>query len=297
MRERLPPGPRAQAIRKWRARLRARRRPRLKGISFNRMLPNLLTLIGLCFGLTAIRFALEGRFPAAATAIVVAGVIDGLDGRLARLLKGTSRFGAEFDSLSDFLCFGVAPALVLYIWTLESWRGLGYAPCLLFAVCTALRLARFNSALDAGPLPAYRQHFFTGVPAPAGAMLGLFPLFAALAAAEWGVVWLASALAWPGFSALVLVGVGLLMVSQLPAWSFKNFRVPEALALPLLIGVGLYVAFLVSEPWAAMALGGLAYVGMLPFSLRSYRRLKAEAEAIAEPVVGPAPPVAQSRQG
>ncbi|MCC7283450.1 MAG: phosphatidylcholine/phosphatidylserine synthase [Acetobacteraceae bacterium] len=297
MRERLPPGPRAQAIRKWRARLRARRRPRLKGISFNRMLPNLLTLIGLCFGLTAIRFALEGRFPAAATAIVVAGVIDGLDGRLARLLKGTSRFGAEFDSLSDFLCFGVAPALVLYIWTLESWRGLGYAPCLLFAVCTALRLARFNSALDAGPLPAYRQHFFTGVPAPAGAMLGLFPLFAALAAAEWGVVWLASALAWPGFSALVLVGVGLLMVSQLPAWSFKNFRVPEALALPLLIGVGLYVAFLVSEPWAAMALGGLAYVGMLPFSLRSYRRLKAEAEAIAEPVVGPAPPVAQPRQG
>jgi CDP-diacylglycerol--serine O-phosphatidyltransferase len=201
------------------------------------------------------------------------------------LLKGTSRFGAEFDSLSDFLCFGVAPALVLYLWTLEGWRGAGYAPCLLFAVCAALRLARFNSALDAGPGPAYRQHFFTGVPAPAGAMLALFPLFAALAAAEWRVVPLASALSWPGLSAFVLVGVGGLMVSTLPTWAFKNFRVPEPVLLPMLIGVGLYAAFLVSEPWGALALGGLAYMAMLPFSLRSYRRLKAEAEAIAEPVV------------
>lgn len=295
MNDRFASAQRTQAIKKWRARLRARRRPRLKGISFNRVLPNLLTLIGLCCGLTAIRFGLEGRYGAAAAAIVAAGVIDGLDGRIARLLKGTSRFGAEFDSLSDFLCFGVAPALVLYFWTLEAWRGVGYAPCLLFAVCTALRLARFNSALDAGPLPAYRQHFFTGVPAPAGAMLGLCPLFAALAAADWGVVWLASALAWPGLSALVLVGVAGLMVSQLPTWSFKNFRVPEPMLLPLLIGVGLSVAFLVSEPWAALALGGLGYLAMLPFSLRSYRRLKAEAEAIAEPVVQPLP--AQTGQG
>jgi CDP-diacylglycerol--serine O-phosphatidyltransferase len=293
MNERFPSGHRNLAIKKWRARLRARRRPRLKGVSFNRVLPNLLTLIGLCCGLTAIRFGLEGRFAAAAAAIVAAGVIDGLDGRIARLLKGTSRFGAEFDSLSDFLCFGVAPALVLYFWTLEAWRGIGYAPCLLFAVCTALRLARFNSALDAGPGPAYRQHFFTGVPAPAGALLGLCPLFAALAAAEWGVVWLASALAWPGLSALVLVAVGGLMVSQLPTWAFKNFRVPEAMLLPLLIGVGLYVAFLVSEPWAALALAGLGYVAMLPFSLRSYRRLKAEAEAIAEPVLAPPAQAAQ----
>jgi CDP-diacylglycerol--serine O-phosphatidyltransferase len=290
----LMQGGRGQAIKKWRARLRARRRPRLKGISFNRMLPNLLTLIGLCCGLTAIRFAFEGRFAAAAGAIVAAAVIDGLDGRIARLLKATSRFGAEFDSLSDFLCFGVAPALVLYFWTLEAWRGFGYAPCLLFAVCAALRLARFNSALDAGPGPAYRQHFFTGVPAPAGAMLGLFPLFAGLAAAEWGQVTAASLLAWPGVSALVLTGAGALMVSTLPTWSFKNFRLPETLLLPLLIAVGLYAAFLVSEPWGAMALGGIAYVSMLPFSLRSYRRLKAEAEAIAEPVV--APPAAHAAQ-
>lgn len=280
---------RNQAIRQWRARLRARRRSRLKGVSFNRMLPNLLTLVGLCSGLTAIRFGLEERFAAAAGAIVAAAVIDGLDGRLARLLKATSRFGAEFDSLSDFLCFGVAPALVLYFWSLQAWGGFGYGPCLLFAVCTALRLARFNSALDAGPGPAYRQHFFAGVPAPAGAMLGLFPLFLGLAAADWGQHWAAALLAWPGLSALVLTGAGLLMVSTLPTWSFKNFRLPEAAMTPLLIGVGLYVAFLVSEPWAAMALGGLAYVATLPFSLRSYRRLKAEAEAIAEPVIGGAP--------
>jgi CDP-diacylglycerol--serine O-phosphatidyltransferase len=280
--DRAPP-PRA-AIKQWRARLRARRRPRLKGVSFNQVLPNLLTLVGLCCGLTAIRFALEGRFAAAAASLVAAGIIDGLDGRIARLLKGTSKFGAEFDSLSDFLCFGVAPALVLYLWTLEAWRGFGYAPCLLFAVCAALRLARFNSALDAGPLPAYRQHFFTGVPAPAGAGVVLCPLFAALAAADWGVVWLASALQHPALSAAFLIGVGALMVSTLPTWSFKNFRVPEAAVLPLLMAVGLYAAFLFSEPWGAIALGGVAYLSILPLSRRSYHRLKAEAEAIIDPV-------------
>src|SRR3954465_4059698 len=135
-------------------RLRRRDRPRYRGPSFNRIVPNLMTMVGLCAGLTAMRFGLEGRFEAAAGAIPVAGVIDGLDGRLARLLKGTSRFGAEFDSLSDFACFGVAPGLVLYMWTLHGARGIGFAPCLLFAVCSALRLARFNASIvDAPVLP------------------------------------------------------------------------------------------------------------------------------------------------
>lgn len=191
----------------------------------------------------------------------------GLDGRIARLLKATSRFGAEFDSLSDFLCFGVAPALVLYFWTLEAWRGFGYAPCLLFAVCAALRLARFNSALDAGPGPAYRQHFFTGVPAPAGAMRAAVPAVRRSGRGRMGQVTAASLLAWPGVSALVLTGAGALMVSTLPTWSFKNFRLPETLLLPLLIAVGLYAAFLVSEPWGAMALGGIA--GRLDAALQS----------------------------
>ena len=152
------PGPRPAPgpIRRLRRRLRPHDRPRFKGPSFNRMIPNIMTMIGLCAGLTAMRFALEGRFGSAAVAIVVAACIDGLDGRLARLLKATSRFGAEFDSLADFLCFGVAPAFILYLWSLQPARGFGFMPCLMFAVCMALRLARFNAALDSDPPhPAY----------------------------------------------------------------------------------------------------------------------------------------------
>ena len=168
-------------------RLRPRARPRFKGLSFNRIVPNLLTLIGLCAGLTSMRFAYEGRFGSAAVAIVVAGAIDGLDGRLARLLKATSRFGAELDSLADFLCFGVAPAFILFVWSLQRAGGFGYTPCLIFAVCMALRLARFNAALDGAPAPAYTYNFFTGVPAPAGAGVALFPLFLGLEAKVAGV--------------------------------------------------------------------------------------------------------------
>src|ERR1700679_2793777 len=158
-------------------RLRQRRRPRYKGPSFNRMVPNLLTLLGLCAGLTSMRFALEGRFGSAAVAIAVSGAIDGLDGRLARLLKATSRFGAEFDSLADFLCFGVAPGLILYLWSLENWGAIGFLPPLMFTCAMALRLARFNAALDSAPRAAFSYNFFTGVPAPAGAGLALIPLF------------------------------------------------------------------------------------------------------------------------
>lgn len=168
-------------------RLRPRARPRYRGPSFNRIVPNLMTMVGLCAGLTAMRFALEGRFASAAVAITAAGVIDGLDGRLARLLKGTSRFGAEFDSLSDFACFGVAPGLTLYEWSLQRLGGFGYAACVLFAVCMALRLARFNAMVDDPPRPAYAYNFFTGVPAPAGAGLVLFPIFLGLEANSLGL--------------------------------------------------------------------------------------------------------------
>ena len=270
--------PRPQPIRRLRYRLRPRSRPRFKGLSFNRVVPNLLTMIGLCAGLTSIRFALEGRFAAAAIAIAVAACIDGLDGRLARLLKATSRFGAEFDSLADFLCFGVAPALVLYQWSLQSLHGYGYMPCVMFAVCMALRLARFNASLDAGPHPAYAYNFFTGVPAPAGAGLVLFPLFLGLEAHALGWPWLLTASQFPPFCALTLIGTAILLVSTLPVWSFKNFKVPAEFVLPLLLGTGLFVALLVADPWAALAAAGLLYVGMLPFSARSFRRLKRAAE-------------------
>ncbi|WP_419896314.1 CDP-alcohol phosphatidyltransferase family protein [Roseomonas sp. USHLN139] len=287
-----PPRPR-------RFRFAARQRPRFQGQSFNRLIPNIMTLLGLCAGLMAMRFALEARWEPAAGLIILAGAIDGLDGRLARLLKATSRFGAEFDSLADFLSFGVAPAMILYLWTMHDYRGLGFVPCVMFAVCMSLRLARFNATLDAGPVPltgpapkpAYAQSFFTGVPAPAGALLGMFPIFASLAFSGWGWDGLAGAVRHPLFVGGVLIGTALMLVSTFPTWSFKNFKVRREYILPLLLSVGAYAALLVSEPWAALAAAGLIYVSMLPFSLRSYIRLKREAEAMIEPVAAtPAEP-------
>src|ERR1700761_61176 len=267
-----PPVSPIHRLRRYRP--RPRNRPRYKGPSFNRMMPNLMTMLGLCAGLTSMRFGLEGRFGSAAVAIAVAAGIDGVDGRLARLLKATSRFGGEFDSLSDFLCFGVAPPFVLYLWSLDRGGAIGYAPCVMFAVCMALRLARFNASLDGAPKPAYAYNFFTGVPAPAGAGLALFPLFLGLEAQSLGWDWLLSVTQYPLFCAVVLAGAALLLVSTLPIWSFKNFKVPAEYVLPLLLGTGIYAALLVADPWAALATGGLLYLGMLPFSVRSFRRLR-----------------------
>lgn len=254
-------------------------RQRLSGQSFNRILPNLMTLLGLCIGLSSIRLGLEGRYGMAVLAIAVSGLIDGLDGRLARLLKATSRFGAEFDSLADFLCFGVAPALLLYMWSLQPWGALGFLPPLMYASAMALRLARFNAALDSAPKAAFSYNFFTGVPAPAGALLVLFPLFVGLAASEHGLLWLQSLVSYPLFSALVLAAVAVLCVSTLPIWSFKNFKIPMALVLPLLLGVVVFATLIFADPYIAGALAGLAYIIMLPFSSRSYRRLAREAKS------------------
>jgi CDP-diacylglycerol--serine O-phosphatidyltransferase len=275
MSERSPLLPKRR-LRRYRPRKRIR--PRYKGPSFNRIVPNLLTMLGLCAGLTAMRFGLEDRFGAAAVAISVAGAIDGLDGRLARILKATSRFGAEFDSLSDFLCFGVAPPFLIYLWSLHRGGAYGYVPCLMFAVCMALRLARFNADLDGAPKPAYAYNFFTGVPAPAGAGLVLFPLFLGLEAQSLGWAWLNHVARHPLFCAAVVIGTALLLVSTLPVWSFKNFKVPAEYVLPLFLGAGAYAAVLVADPWGALAAAGLIYLGMLPLSVRSFHRLQREAE-------------------
>jgi len=274
------PDARIWPVRRRRRLKRPAHRPRYKGPSFNRVLPNVLTMLGLCAGLTGIRFALSGQFDAAVIAIAVAAVIDGLDGRIARLLKGTSRFGAEFDSLADFLCFGVAPAFLLYLWSLHRFGGVGFIPSLMFAVCMALRLARFNAALDSTPAPKYTAGFFTGVPAPAGALLALFPIFVGLEARAVDLPWLDSLSHAPIVVALVLIGTGLLLVSTLPVWSFKNFKVPAPAVLPILLGTGAYAAILLAEPWAALAAAGVLYVCMLPFSMRSFHRLRGEAEAM-----------------
>src|SRR6202790_5603069 len=151
-------------VRVRRPRMRVRRR--LSDFSVNRMVPNILTVLAVCAGMTAIRFAVNGKFEAACYAIIVAGIFDGLDGRVARLLRSTSRFGAELDSLSDFISFGVAPAVVLYLWTMSALHSLGWAIVLFYAVCCALRLARFNTQLSAEPVP--QPGYFTGVPAPGG---------------------------------------------------------------------------------------------------------------------------------
>jgi CDP-diacylglycerol--serine O-phosphatidyltransferase len=243
------------------------------------MIPNLMTMLGLCAGLTSMRFGLEGRFGAAAVAIAVAAVIDGLDGRLARLLRATSRFGAEFDSLSDFVCFGVAPSFVLFLWSLQRGGAYGFAPCLIFSVCMALRLARFNASLDSAPKPAYAYNFFTGVPAPAGAGLALFPLFLGLEAQSLGWDWLLGFARFPLFNAAVLIGTAILLVSTLPIWSFKNFKVRSDYVLPMLLGTVAYAAIALADPWAALAGLSLIYLLMLPFSVRSFRRLRREAES------------------
>ena len=263
-------------------RRRRARRPRFAGESFNRLIPNLLTMLGLCAGLLAIRFAIDGKFAVAVLAIVFAGGIDGIDGRIARLLRATSPFGAEFDSLSDFVSFGVAPAFVLYLWSLQGTGGLAFLPSLMFAVCVALRLARFNASLDGGHPPAYAYNFFAGVPAPAVAGVVLFPLFTGIEARHLGASWLFVAVHAAPVVAAFEIGCAFLAISTLPVWSFKNFRVPAHFVLPMMLGTGAFAAVLVADPWAALAAAGLLYLGMLPFSRRSFRRLRADAEARAE---------------
>ncbi|MBC7906315.1 MAG: CDP-diacylglycerol--serine O-phosphatidyltransferase [Rhodospirillaceae bacterium] len=256
-------------------RTRAIRPPKIPGLSINRLIPNILTLLALCAGLTSIRFGLHGQWEYGVCAILLAGVLDGLDGRVARLLQGTSKFGAELDSLSDFVSFGVAPAMLLYFWTMQGAGGFGWAVVLLYTVCCGLRLARFNSMLGNADLPPYAYNFFTGVPAPAAAGIVLLPMVASF---EFGVGFFDR----PVVTAVFLLGVAFLMVSTIPTFSFKKVRVPNAWVLPVLLVVGLTAAFLVTEPWLTLALIGASYVGLIPVSVRSFRRLRSQAERIAE---------------
>ncbi|HUC68659.1 MAG TPA: CDP-diacylglycerol--serine O-phosphatidyltransferase [Stellaceae bacterium] len=249
---------------------RIRVRP-ITSLSLNRLIPNILTLLALCAGMTAIRLALTGKYQSAAAAIIIAGVLDGIDGRIARLLKVTSPFGAQLDSLSDFVSFGVAPAVLLYLWTMSQLASLGWALVLLFGVCCALRLARFNTQLGA-ELPPYAYNFFTGVPAPAGAGLVMIPMFVSF---EFELTFFRS----PYVNGLVLAGVAALMVSRIPTFSFKRFRVPAEWVLPMLLVIGGLAAFLTTEPWGTLLVIGILYLGSIPVSIRSYRKLR---EAAAE---------------
>ncbi|MGE4281832.1 MAG: CDP-diacylglycerol--serine O-phosphatidyltransferase [Magnetospirillum sp.] len=249
------------------------RPPKLPGLSINTLIPNILTVLALCAGLTSIRFALHGKWQHAVVSIVLAAILDGLDGRVARLLQGTSKFGAELDSLSDFVSFGVAPAMMLYFWTMQGAGGFGWAMVLLFAVCCALRLARFNTMLGNADLPPYAYNFFTGIPAPAAAGVVLLPMVASF---EFGEEFFAR----PIVVSVFLLGVAFLMVSTIPTFSFKKVRIPNAWVLPVLLIVGVLAAFLVTEPWLTLVVVGFVYLGMIPFSVRAFRRLKRQAEAV-----------------
>lgn len=266
---------------------RMRVRP-LSAFSVNRLVPNVLTLLALCAGMTAIRFAIGGNFQAAVYAIMVAGVLDGLDGRIARLLKATSHFGAELDSLSDFVSFGVAPAAVLYLWTMSQLRGFGWAVVLFFAVCCALRLARFNTQLGHEP-PIYAAGFFTGVPAPAGAGLVVMPMFLSF---EWGD-WLFRS---PYLGAVWTTGIALLMVSTIPTVSLKRFRVQPRFVLPTLLGIAALAGLMTTLPWPTLSLLGFVYLGSIPLTVRAYRRRRAAEPRRPEPaeaaLAPPLPPYA-----
>lgn len=250
------------------------RPPRIPGLSINRLIPNILTLLALCAGLTSIRFGLHGSWEKAVLSIILAGILDGLDGRVARLLQGTSKFGAELDSLSDFVCFGVAPAMLLYFWTMQGAGGLGWAVVMLYTVCCGLRLARFNTMLGQADLPPYAYNFFTGVPAPAAAGVVLLPMVASF---EFGSGFFDS----PSVVAVFLLGVSFLMVSTIPTYSFKKVRVPNTWVLPILLIIGVLAAFLVTEPWKTLAVIGAGYVALIPVSVRSFRRLKVQADKMA----------------
>jgi len=244
-------------------------RKRFRPIPVRYLLPNLLTLLALCSGITAIRFAVEGRYEIAVSAILLASVLDAVDGRLARFLNGTSRFGAELDSLADFVNFGVAPALMLYFSALSSLKTFGWVVCLMLAISAALRLARFNVALDDPHKPSWAAAYFTGIPAPAGALLALTPFYYQF------LGFYADAHDHAKFIAGFVVVIAFLMVSRVPTFSGKTVtRIPREAFLPILAASALAVLFLISFPWETLAILAAVYLLMIPISIISYRKHK-----------------------
>lgn len=261
-----------------------RRRPtrRLRAQSFHRLIPNIMTLTALSAGLTAVRFALEARWHAAIIAVLIAAVLDGLDGRIARLIGATSKFGAELDSLSDFICFGVVPGLISYLWILQGGSPIGWAAVLIYAVGAALRLARFNTALEDESRPPWTYNYFVGVPAPAAAGLALMPMVASL---EFNLAGLIGPVMVGGW----LILVAALMVSRIPTYAFKRVRIPNLLVVPMLLLAGIVAAGLATEPWLTLLILGGSYIVSIPLSIRSVMRLRRMMQrASPEPEAPPA---------
>ncbi|WGD49275.1 phosphatidylcholine/phosphatidylserine synthase [Bradyrhizobium sp. CB1650] len=252
----------------------ATRRRRFRPIPVRMLVPNVITLLAICAGLTAIRLSIEGRMALAVYAIVFAAALDGIDGRIARLIKGQSKFGAELDSLADFVNFGVAPGLMLYFWQLHELGNAGWIAAMVFAISGGLRLARFNATMDDPNKPAFAANFFTGVPAPAGAITVLLPIYAAFL--ELG--------RWPAtVTAAYTLLIAFLMVSRLPVFSGKTvrMRVPPELVLPAFVAVIFFIALLISYPWHILSAGTVLYLLSLPLGYKSYRDQARAADATA----------------
>lgn len=259
-----------------------RRFGRLRSVPFRIVLPNLVTLLALCAGLSGIRMGLEGRFEWAVGAVALAALLDAVDGRMARWLKGTSRFGAELDSLADFVNFGVVPGLLLHIWVLKLAPSFGWLAVLAFAIAAVLRLARFNVMLEK-PKPAWQANFFTGMPAPAGAISALLPLYLHQIFAfelDRGVAVVV---------AIYTLFVAFMMVSTIPTWSGKKMgtRIPREQIIPITVGFVLCVAALVSFPFEILAVVTIGYLALIPFGWRRYHQLAAADTTTAEPVEAP----------
>ena len=234
------------------------------------ILPNMLTLIGVCIGLSSIRFALDGRYEFAIIAIIIAAVIDGLDGRIARLIKGTSKVGKELDSLTDMISFGVAPAFIMYFWKLNELGRFGWLVCLIYVICVALRLARFN--VNTGGEPSWRDNFFEGVPSPAGGILVLTPLIFSMSSIE--LFKIDYAIVVPIF----FITTSFLLISKFPSYSFKKIVIQRKATIFLLFGIVLFFGLLLIYPFNVISLSALIYLCMLPISFFHYQKLKKQNE-------------------
>ena len=237
------------------------------------ILPNMLTLIGVCIGLTSIRFALDGRFEFAIIAIILAAVIDGLDGRIARLIKGTSKVGKELDSLTDMISFGVAPAFIMYFWKLNTLGRFGWLVCLIYVICVALRLARFN--VNSEQIPSWRDNFFEGVPSPAGGILVLTPLIFSLT--NFKFFQINYEIVVPAF----FIITSLLLISKFPSYSFKKIVIQRKTTIFLLFGIVLFFGLLLIYPFNIIAISAIVYLIILPISYFHYQKLKKQNDELS----------------
>ncbi len=247
------------------------RKRRFRAVPLRVILPNLVTLLALCMGLTAIRFAIEGQFQNAVIAVIAAAILDGLDGRIARALRGTSRFGAELDSLADFVDFGVAPALILYFWSLHEIKSIGWFTTLVFAIAAALRLARFNVMIEEPNRPAWTAHFFTGMPAPAGAFVSLLLLYLNLSVIE-----APNAHFMVPFEIVYVLIIALLMASRIPHFSGKKIgRIPREYVIFVLFGFVAVILLLATFPMEMLVFLASLYLATIPLAIRRYKAYEA----------------------